>query len=112
MLAFLNPQLSAQSLVTATNLSNGTMYSDQVARQTGDLITIQVNENTQVVESQTTHTSRETDISAAITAIPNTTKIQGAEGSSTSGTPPIVRVIQQRPSLGKVPMINAVKCRR
>ena len=67
------------------------MYSDQVARQTGDLITIQVNENTQVVESQTTDTSRETDISAAITAIPNTSKVQGSTGSSTSGTSHCVR---------------------
>ena len=30
------PEVSAQSLVTAKNLSNGTMYSDQVARQAGD----------------------------------------------------------------------------
>ena len=84
------PEASAQSLVTAKNLSNGTMYSDQVARQSGDLITIQVNESTTVAESQTTDTSRETDISAAITAIPNNARVSGAAGTSTVGTLPVM----------------------
>jgi flagellar L-ring protein precursor FlgH len=82
--------LSAQSLVTAKNLSNGTMYSDQVARQAGDLITIQVNESTTVAESQTTDTSRQMDISAAITAIPNNARVAGASGSSTVGKLPVM----------------------
>ncbi|TVR43655.1 MAG: flagellar basal body L-ring protein FlgH [Planctomycetota bacterium] len=81
--------LAAESLVTATNLSHGTMYSDQVARQAGDLLTIRVNENTQVAESQKTDTSREMALSGRIRALPNSTLVEGAPGAPTKGTLPV-----------------------
>jgi flagellar L-ring protein FlgH len=50
--------LPAQSLVTATSLSDGTLYADQVARQVGDLVTIQIQETNSIKESSETETGR------------------------------------------------------
>lgn len=84
--------LAAESLVTATNLSHGTMYSDQVARQAGDLITIRINENTQVAESQATETSRENSLRANVRALPESARTAATAGQSTVGTLPIFQV--------------------
>ena len=43
LVALLAP-LPGMSLVEAQNLSDGSLYSDQVARRTGDLITIMISD--------------------------------------------------------------------
>lgn len=50
--------LAAQSLMTARTLQEGTLYADPLARRVGDLLTIKIQENTLVRESQETETSR------------------------------------------------------
>ena len=50
--------LSAESLWTSETLSDGTLYTDQVARRRGDLITIMVQETTAISETQKTETKR------------------------------------------------------
>lgn len=88
--------LHAQSLITATNLSHGTMYSDQVARQAGDLITIRVSENTQVAEQKSTSTSNETNKRMRVRAIPESPRVEGAVGQSTVGTLPLLSLDSER----------------
>lgn len=93
--------LRAESLVTATNLSNGTMYSDQVARQVGDLITVLVNENTRVDESQDTETSRESTLGAVVRALPESSRTLASVGSSTEGTLPIFEAESEKEFTGE-----------
>ncbi len=65
-------ELSAESLIKAKTLADGTLYADQVARQIGDLITIQVIEETEVTEDQSTETGRDNS-----TAVSGTYKMPG-----------------------------------
>ncbi|TVR11104.1 MAG: flagellar basal body L-ring protein FlgH [Planctomycetota bacterium] len=88
--------LKAQSLITATNLSHGTMYSDQVARQAGDLITIRISENTQVAEQKNTSTSTDNSKRLRVRAIPESPRIEASEGQSTVGTLPLLSLDSER----------------
>jgi len=63
-------EMTAASLWQAETLADGNLYADQVARKKGDLITILVQENTSVSETQKTELKRENDLAAAVTAVP------------------------------------------
>lgn len=80
--------LAAQSLVAARNLADGSLYSDQVARQIGDLVTIRIEESTRVTDSQETDTSRKNDIAAQVEMFPNSNKIPAVRGQENFGTLP------------------------
>ncbi len=101
--------LPAQSLWTSETLSDGTLYTDQVARRRGDLITILVQETTAISETQKTETKR--------------TLAADASGSTTggvSGTPAVTGAATTLPTLaldssknfkgeGKVEQAGSVK---
>jgi flagellar L-ring protein precursor FlgH len=78
----------AASLVQSRNLADGTLFSDQVARKVGDLITIAVEESTTVKEEQKTETSRENSVDAKVTVAPATDAIAANAGQSTVGKLP------------------------
>ena len=78
----------AASLWKAETLAEGTLYSDQVARRAGDLITILVKETTAVTDQQKTETSRENDISASVSMVPQSTALPAVQGQSTVGRLP------------------------
>ena len=79
--------LSAESLVTARNLSDGTLYSDQVARKVGDLISIVVSESTAATEKHETGLKRENDASAAIKMVSNSTRVEATPGAAVPTLP-------------------------
>jgi flagellar L-ring protein precursor FlgH len=76
--------LNAATLWQAETLADGTLYSDQVARKKGDLITIDVNENTSVSDLNQTETQRQNDISSTISLLPGSNKVAAQVGSSAS----------------------------
>lgn len=78
----------AASLWQAETLADGTLYSDQVARRKGDLVTILIKESTKVTDKNKTKTSRDDKIDAAITLVPGSNQLPAAEGSSSIGTLP------------------------
>ncbi len=80
----------AASLWQAETLADGTLYSDQVARRAGDLITIMVKETTAVTDTQKTETNRENELEAAVTMLPQNTALPAVAGASTVGTLPAV----------------------
>jgi len=80
--------LAAASLWQAETLADGTLYSDQVARRSGDLITILVKETTSVTDQQKTETSRKNTLSAKVTQLPGTTRLPAALGASAAGALP------------------------
>lgn len=80
--------LSAQSLWQAETLADGTLYSDQVARKKGDLITILVLENTSVTDKNKTKTSRDETVDAAISLVPGSNQLPAAVGSASAGKLP------------------------
>jgi flagellar L-ring protein FlgH len=88
LLAALLPTLAAASLWEAETLADGNLYSDQVARRPGDLITILVKETTSVTDDQKTQTKRENDIEAKVEMLPSTAALAPATGASTVGTLP------------------------
>ena len=60
----------AESLWTAETMADGTLYSDQVARRVGDLVTVLVKESTAITDKNKTKTDRKDDISAELQALP------------------------------------------
>jgi flagellar L-ring protein precursor FlgH len=76
--------LAAATLWQAETLADGTLYSDQVARKKGDLITIDVNENTSVSDLNQTETERQNDISSTVSLLPGSNKVAATVGSSAS----------------------------
>ena len=85
------PRAHAASLWTAETLADGNLYSDQVARKPGDLITVLVKETTTVTDSQKTSRNRQNDLDASIQMLPQTTAIPAQVGSSTVGRLPALR---------------------
>jgi len=71
------PGLWAESLFKAETLADGTLYSDQVARRAGDLITIMVKETTSISERQKTENKRENTVDAGISLVPGTNQLPG-----------------------------------
>jgi flagellar L-ring protein FlgH len=88
MLLLLLLPLQAESLFKAETLADGTLYSDQVARRSGDLITILVKETTSISERHKTQNKRENTIDAAITLFPGSNELPAATGSPQAGTLP------------------------
>jgi flagellar L-ring protein precursor FlgH len=80
--------LAAASLWQAETLADGTLYSDQVARKKGDLITILVKETTSVSETHKTETKRDNTLSTGISLFPGSNEIPAAVGSAGSGKLP------------------------
>ncbi len=80
--------LAAADLWQAETLADGNLYSDQVARRAGDLITILVKETTQVTENQKTQTTRENSLGASVNMIPNSPQLKSSTGTSTEGRLP------------------------
>jgi len=68
---------------SSETLSDGTLYSDQVARKRGDLITILVKETVSVSDTQKTETKRSSDMNASITQMPFSSQ-DAASGSGGS----------------------------
>lgn len=84
--------LHAQSLWTSETLADGTLYSDQVARRSGDLITILVVETTSVSDTQKTKRSRTNDIASSVSLFPQTTALPSAVGATTVGHLPALEM--------------------
>jgi flagellar L-ring protein FlgH len=80
--------LGAATLWQAETLADGTLYSDQVARKKGDLITILVKETTSVTDRNQTETKRENTIDAAVNLVPGSSKGPATVGAGGSGTLP------------------------
>jgi flagellar L-ring protein FlgH len=77
------------SLWHAETLADGTLYSDQVARKQGDLITILVKETTSVSDTQKTERSRKNSVDASVTMLPLTTdNVPAVSGSTSMGKLP------------------------
>ncbi len=83
--------LPAESLFKAETLADGTLYSDQVARRAGDLITILVKETTSISERTKTENKRENVIDAAISLVPGTNQIPAAVGTASAGKLPALK---------------------
>lgn len=94
-LAALTP-CAAESMWRAETLSDGTLYSDQVARKKGDLITIVVKETVSVTDSQKTETKRKNDLSASVDMVPGSAEIKASEGTSTVGRLPAVKAASDK----------------
>jgi flagellar L-ring protein FlgH len=82
--------VAAADLWRAETLADGNLYSDQVARRPGDLITILVKETTSVTENQKTENKRENDLSLKVNMLPDSSAITAQKGSSTVGRLPAV----------------------
>lgn len=81
--------LPAASMWQSETMADGTLYSDQVARKKGDLITILVKETTSVVDNNKTETKRKSDpISASVTMVPGSDQVAASSGASTIGKLP------------------------
>lgn len=74
--------LAAVDLMTATTLDQGNLYADTVARQRGDLITIQIMESVSISGTAKTERKRDNTLSATVTMVPGTNQLPAAEGSS------------------------------
>ena len=90
------PGAQAASLWAAETLADGNLYSDQVARKPGDLITVMVKETTTVIDSQKTSRNRENDIDASIAMLPQTTAIPSSVGSTTVGRLPALSASSEK----------------
>ncbi len=78
----------AASLFTAETMADGTLYSDQVARRAGDLITILVQESTSVSEKNKTTAKRDNALAANVRLLPGVSETTAAEGASAVGKLP------------------------
>ena len=81
-------QISANSLIEASTLADGTLYSDQVARKIGDLITIRVVETTTVQDAASTDLSRDADVNSAVTMVPGSDDVPPTPVLAGSGALP------------------------
>lgn len=78
----------AASLWQSETLADGTLYSDQVARRKGDLVTILIKETTKVTDKNKTKTSRADKIDTAVTLAPGSDQVPASQGTSTIGALP------------------------
>ena len=90
------PAAHAASLWGAETLADGNLYSDQVARKPGDLITIMVKETTSVTDSQKTERNRKNSVDASVSMLPQTTALPSAVGSTTVGRLPALRAQSEK----------------
>jgi flagellar L-ring protein FlgH len=88
LLALATTRADAASLWQGETLSDGTLYSDQVARRAGDLITILVKETTAVTDKNKTETKRDNTIAAELTMLPQNSALPSVQGTSTVGKLP------------------------
>ena len=93
--------LQAESLFKAETLADGTLYSDQVARRAGDLITIVVKETTSVSEQTKTENKRENTIDAAISLIPGTNQVPAVVGTASAGKLPALKAASSKDFKGE-----------
>lgn len=93
--------LHAESLFKAETLADGTLYSDQVARRAGDLITIMVKETTSVSERHKTENKRENTIDAAISLVPGTDQIPAQVGTASAGRLPALKAGSEKDFKGE-----------
>ncbi len=93
--------LHAESLFKAETLADGTLYSDQVARRAGDLITILVKETTSISERTKTENKRENTIDAAISLIPGTNQVPAAVGTASAGKLPALKAASNKEFKGE-----------
>lgn len=100
-LALLTPGLHAESLFKAETLADGTLYSDQVARRAGDLITIMVKETTSVSERHKTENKRENTIDARINLVPGSDQTPASVGSSSIGRLPALSAESEKDFKGE-----------
>jgi flagellar L-ring protein precursor FlgH len=94
-------QLAAADLWQAESLADGNLYSDQVARRSGDLITILVKETTSVTDNQKTENKRDNDLSLAVEMLPDTAAIKAVKGASTAGRLPAIELESERKFKGE-----------
>jgi flagellar L-ring protein FlgH len=78
----------AESLFKAETLADGTLYSDQVARRNGDLITILVKETTSVMERHKTQNKRENSLEASVSLFPGSNETPSEVGLPQAGKLP------------------------
>lgn len=93
--------LWAESLFKAETLADGTLYSDQVARRAGDLITITVKETTSVSEKHKTENKRENTIDAAISLVPGTNQVPAQVGTASAGRLPALKAGSEKEFKGE-----------
>ncbi len=93
--------LRAESLWQAETLADGTLYSDQVARKKGDLITIVVKETTSVSETHKTETKRANSLDASVSLVPGTNELPAAVGSPSSGKLPALKAASDKDFKGE-----------
>ncbi len=93
--------LQAESLFKAETLADGTLYSDQVARRSGDLITILVKETTSISERHKTQNKRENTVEAAVTLFPGSNELPAATGSPQAGTLPALAMNSEKDFKGE-----------
>jgi flagellar L-ring protein precursor FlgH len=93
--------LHAESLFKAETLADGTLYSDQVARRAGDLITIMVKETTSVSERHKTENKRENTIDAAISLVPGTNQVPAQVGTASAGKLPALKAASEKEFKGE-----------
>ena len=92
---------SAASLWQNETLAEGTLYSDQVARRVGDLITILVKETTAVTDKSKTETKRDNTIKAEISMLPQNSALPSVLGASTVGHLPAVALDSEKDFKGE-----------
>lgn len=95
------PGLWAESLFKAETLADGTLYSDQVARRAGDLITITVKETTSISERQKTENKRENTVDAGISLVPGTNQLPAQVGTASSGRLPALKAGSEKEFKGE-----------
>ncbi len=93
--------IQAESLFKAETLADGTLYSDQVARRAGDLITIMVKETTSVSENHKTENKRENTIDAAISLVPGTNQVPAQVGTASAGKLPALKAASSKDFKGE-----------
>ena len=82
--------LAAASLFTSETMADGTLYSDQVARRSGDLITILVQENTSISEKNKTTAKRDNTLQASVNLVPGSNQLPATVGQSSIGRLPAI----------------------
>jgi flagellar L-ring protein precursor FlgH len=93
--------LPAASLFTAETMADGTLYSDQVARRAGDLITILVQETTSVSEKNKTTAKRDNNLNAAVKLLPGVSQTPAAVGTSAVDTLPALSATSSKDFKGQ-----------
>jgi len=93
--------LAAASLFTSETMADGTLYSDQVARRSGDLITILVQENTSISEKNKTTAKRDNTLQASVNLVPGSNEVPATVGQSSNGRLPAVDATSKKEFTGQ-----------